>query len=547
MKTKSIGNWAWIQTALERRSLSVSSLAHVLGVVPQAVRKWLKGASDPSAEHLIKLANIFTGGDLNELAARAGMNRVDELLNLNAQLRAFASPVQAPLIDQPAFIDGTAHTVIESNRLLIEAYRYREAKLQSQRMIAHLLGHPPSLLTARMWCDLARAENMLGNYAQAIEAATEAQTADRKRLTTVQLAETHGLIADILRAQGNLTESRARCDEAIRLYRHTGASPFDDNLIWVMFDLSRLADLEGRPSEALRYCEEVRERSKHKPYLDGLSLEVWQRARIHEMLGDLGQAHLLYLEARQRCRDIGYTLWEALSTWRIAEVLRKQGQLLAALDLAERTASTFAQMENHNQQATLWTVSAACWLHLGQIKRATNLYTRALAQAGVDDDVSLRQRATLGLQLGALALESAKPQPNYAALLAQALAHWATLVVHSHNIGAYISLHLAELFRLSGNAAEAHNRYAALAHRCAESGHQLEQAHGLLGAAACKRPLGQDGRADAQNALTIYNRIGCGWGQVQARNAIALTETSGTETLHQSSQPSNRAGVLLFV
>jgi transcriptional regulator with XRE-family HTH domain len=394
MKTKSSGNWSWIQTALERRGLSVSKLAEVLGISPQGVRKWLKGSNDPDARHLVKLANLFTSGDLNELAARAGMNRVDELLNLDAQLRALAVPInpaeltehtplavlvphEALLADTPITANGAAHIVIASNRLLIETYRYREAKLQAKRVIARLLGQPPSLFTARMWCDLAVAENMLGNYTQAIEAAEEAQTADRKRLPKFQLAETHGLVADILRAQGYLTEARAHCDVAVRLYRHSGASPFEENLIWVMFDLSRLADLEGKPAEALMYCEEVRERSKRKPYLDGLALEVWQRARIHEMQGHLSQAHALYLEARQRCCDMGYTLWEALSVWRMAEVLRKQGHLLAALDLAERTANTFAQMENLNQVATLWAVSAACWLHLGEPKRAIRLYRGA--------------------------------------------------------------------------------------------------------------------------------------------------------------------------
>ena len=437
-------------------------------------------------------------------------------------------PHEALLADTPMTANGAAHIVIESNRLLIETYRYREARLQAKRVIARLLGQPPSLFTARMWCDLAYAENMLGNYTQAIEAIEEAQIADRKRLPTSQLAETHGLVADILRAQGYLTEARARCDEAVRLYRHSGASPFDENLIWTMFDLSRLADLEGKPAEAFMYCEEVRERSKRKPYLDGLALEVWQRAHIHEMQGNLGQAHTLYLEARQRCRDIGYTMWEALSVWRMAEVLRKQGHLLAALDLAERTANTFAQMENLNQAATLWAVSAACWLHLGEAKRAIGLYRRALAQARDDDDVSLRQRAQLGLQLGALAMESAKPQPNYSPLLAQAQTHWAGDIVHSHNIAAYVSLHLAELFRLSGNATEAHSRFATLARRCAESGHQLEQAHGWLGVAECKRVLGQDGRAAAQAALALYQKIGSVWGQVQARIALALAEGQDT-------------------
>ncbi len=545
MKTKSSGNWAWIQAALERRGLSVSKLAEVLGMAPQGVRKWLKGSNDPDARHLIKLANIFTGGDLNELAARAGMNRADELLNLDVQLRALAAPPANPT----AFATGTAHTVIESNRLLIEAYRYRETKLQSQRMIAQLLGQPPSMLTTRMWCDLAYAESFLGNFSQAMYAAQEAQTVSRKRLTTPQLAETHWLIGDIQRQQGHLTKARARCDEAIRLYRHSGASPFDENLIWALWNLSRLADLEGKPAEALMYCEEVRERCKHKPYLDGLAVEMWQRARIHEMLGDLSQAHLLYLEARQRCRDIGYTYWEATCVWRMAEVLRKQGQLLATLELVERIINTYAQMENHNMVATLWAVSATCWLHLGEAKRATGLYARALAQAEADDDVSLRQRAHLGLQLGALALESAKPQPDYTPLLAQALAHWAGDVVHSHNIAAYVALHLAELFRLSGNAAEAHNRYAVLAHRCAESGHKLEQAHGWLGVAECKRALGQDGRAEAQAALALYQKIGSVWGQVQTRIALALAEGADTALkathLHEAHRLAGYAGLVV--
>ena len=566
MKTKSSGNWAWIQRAMEQRGLSVSGLAQVLGVSPQGVRKWLKGSNDPDARHFVRLAHIFTGGDLNELAARAGMNRVDELLNLDAQLRAVAMPIssaqqthhkplavlvphEALLADTPALANSAAQTIIESNRLLFEAYRYREAKLQAQRVLAYLSGQPHSALTARMWVDLAYAENLMGNYTQALDAVEEAQTSDRKRLSNPQLAETHWLVGDIFRAQGYLTEARARCDEAMRLYQHIGASPFDENLIWSLWNLSRIADLEGKPAEAMRFCEEVRERSQRKPYMDGLVLEVWQRARIHEMQGDLSQAHLLYLEARQRCRNIGYTFWEACSIWRMAEVLRKQGQLLAALDLAERTAHTFEQMENHNLVATLWAVNAACWLHRGETQRAISLYARALAQAETDDDVALRHRAQLGLHLGALALESAKPQPDYAALLAQAQAHWANQIVLSHNIAAYVSLHLAELFRLSGNAAEAHTRYAELARRCAESGHQLEQAHGSLGVAECKRALRQDGRADAQAALVIYQKIGAVWGQVQTHIALALAEGDDTALrathLHEAQRLVGHAGLVV--
>jgi tetratricopeptide (TPR) repeat protein len=547
MKTKSTGNWSWIQPTLEKRGLTVSGLAQVLGISPQAVRKWLKGHNDPDTKHFVTLANIFTGGDLNELAARAGMNRVDELLNLDAQLRALALPrppdqqaTNKPLVvlvpheallsESPALANSAAQTVIESNRLLFETYRYREIKLQAQRVLSYCAGQPPSLLTARMWLDLAYAENLMGNYTQALYAVDEAQRSDRKRLNTPQMAETHWLIADIQRSQGRLTQARARCDEALRLYHRVNASPFDENIIWALWNLSRIADLEGKPSEALRFCEEVRSRSNHKPYKDGLVLEVWQRARVHEMQGDLSQAHLLYLESRQRCRDIGYTYWETCCAWRMAEILRKQGQLLAALDLAERTANTFAQMENQNLAATLWAISGACWLHLGQPKHAMGFYTRALAQA--DDDVALRQRAQLGLQLGALALESAKPSPNYAALLARAIAHWANQLVHNHNINAYVSLHLAELFRVAGNPAEAHQRFASLAKNCAESGHQLEQAHGLLGVAACKHALGQHSQNEAQTALSLYQKIGCAWGQVQ---------------VGQSSKQSDLRQVLLFV
>jgi transcriptional regulator with XRE-family HTH domain len=50
---------AYLQKHLDRERLNYSSLAHIIGVGPNTARAWCIGQSEPSPEHVLKLAKTL--------------------------------------------------------------------------------------------------------------------------------------------------------------------------------------------------------------------------------------------------------------------------------------------------------------------------------------------------------------------------------------------------------------------------------------------------------------------------------------------------------
>ena len=538
------GDWSWIAAETAKRGMSITRVAQYIDITEQAVRKWIRGQSPPSLEHAQRLADLFTGGSLDRLIAKT-RDSLEHLLDMDMQLKAtsprhasnvapqFGDDDDAVLFEIPLKLlssgdkrlEGhTANYVVEANRLLIHARRFRALKAQAKDVLGKLVGQRTTL-SAQMWCDVAYAEVMLGHYPEGAEAAWAAQKADHGRLGPALLADSEWLMADCLRSMSHLKDAREHGEESLRLYRKAGVPEYAEGPMWAEWALSRVDHLEGKLDAALNRCDKVKEVARRGEHRDGVALEIWCRAHIHEMRGELERSLELYQEAKQYCRRIDYLYWEASTEWRISEVLRKKGELRGALTLAEQTTNTFAGLENDDQVSTVWLVTANCYLHQGKYQEATKLFKKIEKHAKLNQDIWLQERSALSVQLCHLAFESLKPRPDYRAWLPIA-AEQRPLATASWSLHTYTMLFQAEALRLNGHASAALDQFHALARRCADSGHQLEQAYALLGAAEAQRQMGQNDRSTVNQALKLFRKMGSSWGQTHALITTALLETN---------------------
>lgn len=545
------GNWAWIKTEADRSGRNILDVATAIGVSETAVNNWMRGEKVPSLDSFVQLASLFTHGSLDALAQKAHIS-IEHLVAMDAQLRASKSvsaqplpllTLQVPLdllfSDNPDIARVSAETVINSNRLLFHKRRYSEAMAQARAVLNHLVGQK-SVLSAQMYCDLAYAEIMLGDYEAGTEMATVALEADHGRLPKPLQADIHLMLTETYRSMGELAQSRTQADQAQALYVEAGVDRLAEGPLWANWNLARLAGLEGKLYEAERRCDEVREMAQRSKHPDVIALEIWSRANTAEMRGQLNEAIAQYRQAKAHCHKIDYFYWEVCSDWRIAESLRKKGALDEAMHLATATAAAFAELGNSNLVATMELILAACHLQRGEWRKATQLYQKAVRQARQDGDLSMIYRTALGLALIQFAQMSKKSAPDFRAWLPSD--DHVTLAARSENwsIRAYQTLLHAEALRLCGRADEAHLRYQALAYSYAASGHQIEHAHALLGMAEAQRVLGQCDRANAQAALALYRKTDTAWGQIHALIALALAESGDSglaaSRLHEARQ-----------
>ncbi|NKQ36503.1 MAG: hypothetical protein HF973_12905 [Chloroflexi bacterium] len=87
---------------------------------------------------------------------------------------------------------------------------------------------------------------------------------------------------------------------------------------------------------------------------------------------------------------------------------------------------------------------------------------------------------------------------------------------------AYEQLALAEALRLTNNLNRAYKIFSTVARITELNGHQLEQAHALLGIAESKRLMDDTDEKSCAKALHIYRKVGSKWGEVHALIALAL-------------------------
>lgn len=84
------GDWSWIPQEAANRGLSVPQLAQLLDVEPQTVHYWIHGRNDPHLPSALKLAAIFFGGSVEQLAERAGFDRAGILREVAAQMEGLS-------------------------------------------------------------------------------------------------------------------------------------------------------------------------------------------------------------------------------------------------------------------------------------------------------------------------------------------------------------------------------------------------------------------------------------------------------------------------
>lgn len=96
MRNHSKGDWAWIPQEAANRGLTVPQLARLLDVEPQAVRHWINGRNAPHFPNALRLAVIFFGGSVEQLAERAGFDRVSILREVTAQMKGLSLRQRPP-------------------------------------------------------------------------------------------------------------------------------------------------------------------------------------------------------------------------------------------------------------------------------------------------------------------------------------------------------------------------------------------------------------------------------------------------------------------
>lgn len=535
------GNWSWIDTELRRLGISRTKLAHLLGVSTPAVSKWIQGKQNPGFEHLAQLAALFTGGDLNRLYHRAGFNWSEALQHLDAQAAGTGVPPPSDFGDPDTFItlrlpadalharDAsttllTEASVLASNALLKQANRFAEMREQATHLIARLNGSR-SPLTAQMWYALADAEMMLGNYAQALDAADMARRLARGPAGSTLVADAYVISAEAWRIMGNWAETRSHCNEARRLYLKAGLT-HNEGQMWIDWNLGRTATSEGNYDEALEHFDRMISLVGQLGHASGAFMQRYGVAMLADLKGDLRGALQQYMPVQRDARRDGNAYWDAMAAWKIADVLRRQGEVARAASMAQQAMRTYESLDNEDMIASVTFTWGYCQIHLGRAEQARAQFARLARQLAHNIDQSTVRMARLGeglALLARLAAQDAQDPQNFETLVPM-IETDPPLCRLSLRFELLESLFTAEILRLNGRTAAAHDRYAAIARCAAKHDHQLEHAHALLGMAEAKRLLGQPDREMLYQALAIYDRIGAAWGQVHARIAQALIE-----------------------
>jgi tetratricopeptide (TPR) repeat protein len=532
------GNWSWIDTELRRLGISRTKLAHLLGITTPAVSKWIQGKQNPGFEHLAQLAALFTGGDLDRLYHRAGFNWSEALQHLDAQVRGTGVPPPSDFDDPDALItlqlptealhacdaitaSLTEASVLASNALLKQANRFVEMREQAMRLIARLQGSC-SPLTAQMWYALADAELMLGNYAQAVDAADMARRLARGPAGSTLVADAYVISAEAWRIMGNWAETRGHCNEARRLYLKAGLT-HNEGQMWIDWNLGRTATSEGNYDEALEHFDRMAVLAQHLKHPNG---SLTQRYGVTKLADTQGKFHGVleqYARMRRDARRCGDAYWEAMVLWEMADVLRRTGNVARAADLAQQAIRAYEALDNSDLVASVMFTLGYCQIHLGWAERARTTFAGVAARFEGSVDPTTMRMIRIGERFALLAHLAAQDDPHFDELLPLVVPN-TTAPRLSLRFELLDALFGAEALRLNGRAAAAHDRYAAIARCAAKHDHQLEHAHALLGMAEAKRLLGQPDREMLYRALAIYDRIGAAWGRVHARIAQALIE-----------------------
>lgn len=554
----STGDWSWIDDELRRLGMSRTKLAHLLGVSTPAVSSWIKRRQNPSFEHLAQLAALFTGGDINRLYHRAGYKWGEALEDLAAQAAGMGVQLAPDSRDAEDLVAltlpaGSLHardpitsllaeeSILAANALLRQANRFAELRAQATRLIARLNGGR-SPLTGQMWYALADAELMLGNYTNALDAADMARRMAQGRNGAALVADSYTLSGEAWRVMGNWSEARSHCNEGSRLYLSAGLGRGEGQM-WIDWNLGRIATSEGRYEEALEHFDRMAMLARELAHRSGATLQRYGVAMLADLQGDLGHALRQYSPMRRDARRDGDVYWDAMALWKLADVMRRQGELARAASMAGEAMRVYEAMNNSDMVASVAFTLAYCHIHLGQAEQARVQFVNLGAQFAQSIDKTTVRMARIGERYAKLALLAAKDDRCFDALL-PLIEPDPALPRLSLRYELLEALFAAEGLRLNARAAAACDRYAAIEKQAAQHQHGLERAHALLGMSESARVLGRRDHELARQALAEYERIGAAWGRVHARVTLALlTPDQATPHLREAGRIARAPGM----
>jgi tetratricopeptide (TPR) repeat protein len=244
-------------------------------------------------------------------------------------------------------------------------------------------------------------------------------------------------------------------------------------------------------------------------------------AMLADLQGDLGNAIRQYAPMRRDAQRDGNAYWDAMSLWKIADVLRRQGELARAASMAKEAMRAYEALSNSDMAASVAFTIGYCHIHMGQAEDARARFAGLAARFAHGIDKTTVRMARIGERFAMLALLAAQDDPCFDALL-PLIEPDPGLPGLSLRYELLDALFVAEALRLNGRAMAACDRYAAIERRAVQYDHRLERAHAVLGMAESARGLGRCDHELARQALADYERIGAAWGRVHACITLAL-------------------------
>lgn len=296
--------------------------------------------------------------------------------------------------------------------------------------------------------------------------------------------------------------------------------------MWIDWNLGRVATSEGKYDEALEHFDRMAALARRLGHSSGALLQSYGVAMLADLRGDLNKALDQYTPMQRDARRDDNSYWDAMVLWKMADVLRRKGDVMRAASMAQQDMRAYQALDNDDMIASVTFTLGYCQIHLGRAEQARPTFASVAARFVRSVDQTTVRMARIGERFALLARIAAQDDPRFDELL-PLIAPDATLPRLSLKFELLESLFIAEALRLNAQAAAVHDRYAAVARRAAKHDHQLEHAHALLGLAEAKWLLGQPDRETLKQALAIYERIGAAWGRVHARIAQALIEPNG--------------------
>lgn len=522
--SKSKGDWQWLHD-----EFNISRLAELLGVKRQLIDNWIRGRNDPDFLSTLKLATLV--GSIEELERRANV-RID----LNPPGNDEIFPPFGVLSDRNY---GYLIRVAEHLKYIS---RFDELHAQSTKALTDIAGKD-RILTARLWCNKAYAELMLGHPLDAVESVHKARKFLPSKKDSVLLADTHWFGGECLRVIGKLSEAYPHLEQASKIYKRLGAIPsfHESGPIWLEWDLGRYFAAYGRYDTAVDHFERMEKIARDTWLAEAEVIAAWSRGDIAEMRSQFDQAIASYRYAKELAGMLGDEFWEAAALWRTAEVYRKQGQFENAISTAETVRKSFESIGNMRMAAKADCLLAACCLQRGELGKASDLYNDSIEIFSRTEDYPMERNVLIGLGLVELAFESRKPNPEYRKPL-QAFLQIDTNYpnVNDPYLDAYKELACAEALRLAGYTERALTRFHSVIRTSNLHGYQLEKAHAHLGVAAAKLLEGRLDRESCMEAQKLYQKVGSVWGQVQALITLALIARemgeAGTDFLYQAAE-----------